>query len=69
MVNVNLLEAETIKRGHSNRDVAVNALHISPQAYGKKRRKISKFTTDDADKICDYLDISDLVLRAQIFLA
>ena len=41
MVNVNLLKAETIKRGFKDKDIAEKALGISHQAYLKKLRKES----------------------------
>ena len=69
MVNVNLLKAETIKRGFKDKDIVEKALGISHQAYLKKLRKESKFSTDDAEIICKFLDISDQALKADIFLA
>lgn len=69
MVNVNLLKAETIKRGYKDRDIAEKALKISPQAYAKKLKRITKITTDDADSICAFLGIEDRTLKADIFLA
>lgn len=69
MVNVNLLRAETIKRGYKDSDIAEKALGITNQAYGKKLRNISKFSTDDADLICTFLGITDRTLKADIFLA
>lgn len=69
MVNVNLLKAETIKRGYKDKDIAEKALNITPQAYAKKLRNITKFTTNDADSICDFLGIVDRSLKADIFLA
>lgn len=67
MVNVNLLKAETVKRGYKDRDVA-NALNISVQAYNKKLRKETKFTVNDAFIICRFLDIVEPSLKADIFL-
>jgi hypothetical protein len=69
LVNVNLLKAETIKRGYKDKDIAEKALKISPQAYAKKLRNITKFSTDDADTICGFLGIVDRELKADIFLA
>lgn len=69
MVNVNLLRAETVKRGFKDKDVAKNALKISPQAYAKKLKRLTKFTTADAEAICNYLNITDKCLRTDIFLA
>lgn len=69
MVNVNLLKAETIKRGYKDKDIAEKALKITPQAYAKKLRNVTKFSTNDAQIICDFLGINDRVLRADIFLS
>ena len=60
---------ETIKRGFKDKDIVEKALGISHQAYLKKLRKESKFSTDDAEIICKFLDISDQALKADIFLA
>ena len=68
MVNVNLLKAETIKRGFRDKDVAEKALNISQQAYAKKLRNVTKFSTDDAERICNFLGITDSGLKADIFL-
>ena len=69
MVNVNLLKAETIKRGFKDKDIAEKALKITQQAYAKKLKNITKFSTDDADCICNFLGITDRTLKADIFLA
>lgn len=69
VVNVKLLKSETIKRGFKDRDVAEKALNITVQAYNKKLRFESKFSTNDAMKIIDFLGIKDKNLKADIFLA
>ena len=69
LVNVNLLKAETLKRGFKDRDVAEKALNISTQAYRRKLNLKSKFSTNDADKICEFLNITNKILKADIFLA
>ena len=68
IVNINLLKSETVKRGYKDSDVATKALHISTQAYNKKLRLKTKFSTNDAIAICNFLGIKDSSLRADIFL-
>ncbi len=68
MVDINLLRAETVKRGFKDKDVAEKALNISQQAYAKKLRNVTKFSTDDASSICKFLGITDNSLKAAIFL-
>ena len=68
MVDINLLRAETVKRGFKDKDVAEKALKISQQAYAKKLRNVTKFSTDDASSICKFLGITDNGLKAAIFL-
>ena len=68
MVDFKEIQKLMIEKDKSNKELA-DYMGISPQALSKKRRGLSKWTIDDAVKICDFLQIEVPEARANIFLS
>lgn len=63
----NELKAQRALRKKTQRECA-DAIWCSVNTYNFKENGITPFTTDEAVKLCDFLDITDDSLKVSIFL-
>ena len=73
MVDVNRLRSRMVLMGYTQRSLVaeMNArgVKISENTLSSKMTGGSQFDCDDADVICDILEVNDPAEKAQIFLA
>lgn len=73
MVDVQKLRARMVLKGYSQRGLAAEmsarGVKISENTLSAKMTGSSKFDTDDADVICEILDLVEPAEKAEIFLA
>ena len=73
MVDTNRLKAQMVMKGYTQKSLVaeMNArgLKISENTFSAKMRGKAKFNCDDADVICDILEVDSLPDMAAIFLA
>lgn len=67
MTNTKLLMAEMVKKGYTQRSLSEKT-GISVNALNLKINNKGIFNTDEADRICDVLGITDCELKCHIFL-
>lgn len=68
MLNANLLRAAMAKSGYTQKQLA-DCIGISPNTFSSRMVGKSKFDTDEADKICDTLNILSNDEKVAIFLS
>lgn len=73
MVDVNRLRSRMVLMGHTQKSLVaeMNARGVktSENTFSSKMTGRSQFDCDDADVICDILEIEDPAEKAEIFLA
>lgn len=73
MVDVNRLRSRMVLMGHTQKSLVaeMNARGVktSENTFSSKMTGRSKFDCDDADVICDILEVEDPAEKAEIFLA
>ena len=68
MLNVNLFKSAFVKKGY-NQETLAKALGMSSNTLSSRVKGTSCFDTDEIDRLCDILDITDNREKAAIFLA
>ena len=66
-MNLRKLNAKMVETGITKKEAA-KMFGISVQALGKKLSGKTKISTEDAEKFCDLLCISDYKEKCEIFL-
>ena len=73
MVDINKLKAQMALKGFTQRSLVAEmekrGMKISENTFSSKMTGKSQFDCDDADIICDILEIESPADRAEIFLA
>lgn len=73
MVDVNKLKARMVLKGYTQKSLVteMNArgYKITENTFSSKMKNPRKFNCDDADVICDILEVKELADKADIFLA
>lgn len=67
MLNKNLLKAAIVRAGYTQTQLA-DMIGISLNTLSNKMMGITYFNTDQIDKICEALSITDNLEKANIFL-
>ena len=72
MVDIQKLRSRMVLKGHSQKSLAsemsARGAKTSENTLSAKMNGRSKFDTDDADVICEILDIVEPAEKAEIFL-
>ena len=68
MLNKNLFKSFIVKKGYTQ-DTLAEALGMTANTLSSRVTGKSCFDTDEIDRICDLLDITDNNDKADIFLA
>ena len=72
MVDVNKLKSRMVLMGYTQRslvaEMKVRGVTITENTFSSKMNGKSQFDCEDADVICDILEVNDLAERADIFL-
>ena len=73
MVNVNKLKSRMALMGYTQKSLVaeMNArgYKITENTFSSKMKNPRKFNCDDADAICDILELKELADKADIFLS
>lgn len=73
MVDVNKLKAQMVLKGYNQKSLVAEmnkrGVKTSENTFSAKMNGRSQFDCDDADVICDILEVDDLATRAEIFLS
>lgn len=73
MVNVNRLRSHMALKGYTQKalvdEMNARGVKTSENTFSSKMNGRSQFDCDDADVICDILEVEDPAEKAQIFLA
>ena len=73
MVDIQKLRSRMVLKGYSQRslvaEMKVRGVKISENTLSAKMNGTSAWDCDDADVICDILEVNDPALKAEIFLA
>ena len=73
MVDVNKLKAQMVLKGHTQKSLVAEmnkrGVKTTENTFSSKMNGKSQFDCDDADVICDILEVDELAMRAEIFLA
>lgn len=73
MVDVNKLKATMVLAGHTQKTLVVEmnkrGVKTTENTFSAKMNGRSQFDCEDADVICDILNVNSLAARAEIFLA
>lgn len=73
MVDIQKLRSRMVLKGYNQRSLAAEmtarGVKISENTLSAKMNGGSKFDTDDADVICEILELADPADKAAIFLA
>lgn len=72
MVDVNKLRSRMVLMGYTQKSLVAEmnerGVKTTENTFSSKMNGRSQFDCDDADVICDILEVSDLAERADIFL-
>jgi len=68
LLNRNLFKSAIVRAGYTQRKLA-EEIGISNNTFSHKMTGVSCFDTEQIDKICEILNISDNTEKANIFLA
>ena len=68
VVNKNKLKGAIVSAGFTQKTFA-EALKMSKNSLNAKVNGNSRITMDEADRMCELLDIKDAAMKADIFLA
>lgn len=73
MVDVNKLRSRMVLMGYTQKSLVAEmnerGVKTTENTFSSKMNGKSQFDCDDADVICDILEVNDLADRADIFLA
>ena len=73
MVDVNRLRSRMVLKGYNQKtlvaEMNARGVKISENTFSSKMNGKSQFDCDDADVICDILEVEEPVEKAEIFLA
>lgn len=73
MVDVNKLRSRMVLMGYTQKSLVAEmnerGVKTTENTFSSKMNGRSQFDCDDADVICDILEVNDLAERANIFLA
>lgn len=73
MVDVNKLRARMVLKGYTQKTLVAEmnerGVKTTENTLSSKMNGRSQFDCDDADVICDILEVNDMADRADIFLA
>ncbi len=73
MVDVNKLRARMVLMGYTQKSLVAEmnerGVKTTENTFSSKMNGRSQFDCDDADVICDILEVNDLAEKADIFLA
>ena len=73
MVDINKLKAQMALKGHTQKSLVAEmnkrGFKTTENTFSAKMNGRSQFDCDDADVICDILEVDDTATRAEIFLA
>ena len=73
MVDINKLKAQMALKGFTQRSLVAEmekrGMKISENTFSSKMNGKSQFDCDDADVICDILEVENPAEKAEIFLA
>lgn len=73
MVDVNKLKATMVLAGHTQKTLVVEmnkrGVKTTENTFSAKMNGRSQFDCEDADIICDILNVKSLAEKAEIFLA
>lgn len=67
-MNLNKIKGKIAEQGKKKSDSA-QYIGITPQSLNKKLNGKVKMTTEDAKKVCEFLNIVDYIERTEIFLS
>ena len=72
MVDVNKLKSRMVLMGYTQKSIVAEmkarGVKTSENTFSSKMNGKSQFDCDDADVMCDILEVNDLAERADIFL-
>lgn len=72
MVDVNKLKARMVLMGYTQRSLVAEmnerGVRTCENTFSSKMKNPRKFNCDDADVICDILELNDPAEKAEIFL-
>ncbi len=68
LLNTNLFKSAFVKKGY-NQETLAKALGMSSNTLSSRIKGASCFDTDEIDRLCELLDITDNNEKAAIFLA
>jgi DNA-binding XRE family transcriptional regulator len=68
LLNKNLFKSAFVKKGYTQ-DTLAEALGVSPNTMSSRITGKSCFNTEEIDRLCELLDITDNREKADIFLA
>lgn len=68
MLDKNLFKSAFVKKGYTQ-DTLAEALGVSPNTMSSRMTGKSCFNTEEIDRLCELLDITDNREKADIFLA
>ena len=73
MVDVNKLRSRMVLMGYTQKslvaEMKTRGFKITENTFSSKMKNPSKFNCDDADVICDILEVETPADKAEIFLA
>lgn len=73
MVDVNKLKSQMVLKGYTQRSLVTEmnkrGVKTTENTFSSKMNGRSQFDCIDADVICDILEVEDLAMKAEIFLA
>ena len=73
MVDINKLKAQMVLKGHTQKSLVAEmnkrGVKTTENTFSSKMNGRSQFDCVDADVICNILEVDDLAMRAEIFLA
>ena len=73
MVDVNKLKAQMVLKGYTQKSLVAEmnkrGVKTTENTFSSKMNGRSNFDCDDADVICNILEVDDSASRAEIFLA
>ena len=73
MVDVIKLKSQMVLKGHTQKSLVAEmnkrGVRTTENTFSSKMNGRSQFDCDDADVICEILEVDDLATKAEIFLA
>ena len=73
MVDVNKLKSQMVLKGHTQKSLVAEmnkrGVKTTENTFSSKMNGRSQFDCEDADVICEILEVDDAASKAEIFLA